>query len=40
MITGYEECPDRDPPPALWGLMAELSLILAVAGIAILWGAG
>jgi hypothetical protein len=40
MITGYEECPDRDPQPTLWGVALDLSLILAVAHIALVWSLG
>ncbi|HXF54944.1 MAG TPA: hypothetical protein VNK52_12540 [Hyphomicrobiaceae bacterium] len=40
MITGYEECPDRDPRPSLWRVLLEVSLIVGLARMALLWGAG
>jgi hypothetical protein len=40
MITGYEECPDRDPQPTFWGVALDLSLILAIAQIALAWSLG
>jgi hypothetical protein len=27
MPAGYQECPDRDPPPTTWGVVLDLALL-------------